>query len=102
MAGQKDEIQSEEVALRLRLLVILEWKFEISKWHVLCEKQPSHLCGAIDFDQSEQVWAIINNYCGPVFCDSRFKVKKPQQELSRIFCSVELCFLNRAHAHCRI
>lgn len=76
MAGQKDEIQSEEVALRVRLLVILEWKFEISKWHVLCEKQPSHLCGAIDFDQSEQVWAIINNYCGPVFCDSRFKVKK--------------------------
>lgn len=94
----KGEMESEEAASRLWLFVMLEWKFEISKWRVLCEKQSSHLCGAIDFDQSEQVWAIINNYCGPVFCDSGFKLRKPQQELSRMLCTAELCFLNRTHS----
>lgn len=67
-------MQTELPALRLKL-VILERTFEISKWRVMCERQSSHLCGAIDFDQSEQVWAIINNYCGPVSCERGFKLK---------------------------
>lgn len=51
--------------------------FEISNSHVLCEKQLSQPCRAVDLDQSEQVLAIINNHCGPVFCDSKFKLKTP-------------------------
>lgn len=51
--------------------------FEISSCHVLCEKQPSQPCRAIDLDQSEQVLAIINKHCGPVFCDRKFKLKTP-------------------------
>lgn len=51
--------------------------FEFSNSHVLCEKQPSQPCRAIDLDQSEQVLAIINKYCGPVFCDRKFKLKNP-------------------------
>lgn len=51
--------------------------FEVSYSHVLCEKQPSQPRRAIDLDQSEQVLAIINNHCGPVFCDSKFKLKTP-------------------------